>query len=258
VTDPESARLVSATVAISGGPLDPGSEVLSATTAGTNVTASYDSDTGVLSLTGADTLAHYQQVLQSVTYADTAAAAATLGNRVLDFTVADTMSPSASVSGAVAVVAASPGDAKSSGHAAGPMQAGPASPAAGAKADPGPAPSGAALGPAKAVLGWAADNQGRPLQSTGSFGLSAGNAVANTGAIGDVARKTTAAVTAAALRSLTARPVISAKVAWLYDDFEPDAQSAVTSPCDEQLTPDIGALGNGDWVVAGRPGHRAR
>ena len=41
------------------------------TTAGTAITASYDAASGVLTLTGTDTLAHYQQVLDSVTYAST-------------------------------------------------------------------------------------------------------------------------------------------------------------------------------------------
>ena len=44
-------------------------DTLAATTTGTSITASYDASTGVLSLTGSDTLAHYQQVLDSVSYA---------------------------------------------------------------------------------------------------------------------------------------------------------------------------------------------
>jgi hypothetical protein len=91
VTDPESIELYSAAVAVSGGPLDAGDEILAvpaAVIANTNITASYNSTTGVLSLSGGDTLADYQQVLQSVTYGDTAASA-TLGNRTLTFTVSD-------------------------------------------------------------------------------------------------------------------------------------------------------------------------
>ena len=45
--------------------------MLAATTAGTSITASYNAASGVLTLTGNDTLAHYQQVLDSVTYAST-------------------------------------------------------------------------------------------------------------------------------------------------------------------------------------------
>ena len=43
-------------------------DTLAATTTGTSITASYTASTGVLSLTGSDTLAHYQQVLDSVSY----------------------------------------------------------------------------------------------------------------------------------------------------------------------------------------------
>ena len=45
--------------------------MLAATTAGTGITANYNAATGVLTLTGNDTLAHYQQVLDSVTYVST-------------------------------------------------------------------------------------------------------------------------------------------------------------------------------------------
>ena len=40
------------------------SEVLAANTAGTSITANYDSGTGILTLSGADTVANYQQVLE--------------------------------------------------------------------------------------------------------------------------------------------------------------------------------------------------
>ena len=43
-------------------------DTLAATTTGTSITPSYNASTGVLSLTGSDTLAHYQQVLDSVSY----------------------------------------------------------------------------------------------------------------------------------------------------------------------------------------------
>ena len=43
-------------------------DTLAATTTGTSITASYNASTGVLSLSGSDTLAHYQQVLDSVSY----------------------------------------------------------------------------------------------------------------------------------------------------------------------------------------------
>src|SRR5262249_25964697 len=59
--------LVSATVSITGGTFFTG-DTLAASTSGTSISASYNASTGVLSLTGSDTLAHYQQVLDSVAY----------------------------------------------------------------------------------------------------------------------------------------------------------------------------------------------
>ena len=47
-------------------------DVLSATTAGTDISESYNSATGVLTLTGGDTLADYEKVLNSVTFSSTA------------------------------------------------------------------------------------------------------------------------------------------------------------------------------------------
>jgi hypothetical protein len=67
VSDPESANLVSGTGSISSGTFLAG-DTLAAATTGTSITASYNTSTGVLSLTGSDTLAHYQQVLDSVSY----------------------------------------------------------------------------------------------------------------------------------------------------------------------------------------------
>src|SRR5262249_14128592 len=71
VSDPDNQTLQSATVSISGGFL--AGDVLSADVTGTSITASYDAATGVLILTGNDTLAHYQQVLGSVAYNSTSA-----------------------------------------------------------------------------------------------------------------------------------------------------------------------------------------
>ena len=69
VNDLDSTTLASASVWISQGFVT--GDVLVASTAGTSITASYNSASGVLTLTGTDTLAHYQQVLDSVTYAST-------------------------------------------------------------------------------------------------------------------------------------------------------------------------------------------
>ena len=70
VTDVDSPNLDSATVTITN-LLDVGVETLAATTTGTSITAVYTAATGVLSLTGTDTLANYQQVLRTVTYNNT-------------------------------------------------------------------------------------------------------------------------------------------------------------------------------------------
>jgi hypothetical protein len=101
VTDPDSTTLASAKVAISGGELDSGDEILAATTAGTKITASYNG-AGTLTLTGTDTLADYQQVLRSVTYVDTLSTTTNLGNRTLNITVNDGFLNSATVTATVA------------------------------------------------------------------------------------------------------------------------------------------------------------
>jgi hypothetical protein len=70
VSDPDSGgTLVGATVTISAG-LRSG-DTLAAVTTATGITASYNANTGVLTLTGTDTIAHYQSVLDSVTYSST-------------------------------------------------------------------------------------------------------------------------------------------------------------------------------------------
>ena len=63
-------------------------ESLAATTTGTNISASYDSGTGVLSLSGQDTLASYRQVLSSVVYNNSANTPNTT-SRVITITVSD-------------------------------------------------------------------------------------------------------------------------------------------------------------------------
>jgi hypothetical protein len=67
LSDADSNGLLSgATVSISSGFIS--GDTLSAATSGTAITASYNAGTGVLTLSGQDTLAHYQSVLDSVTY----------------------------------------------------------------------------------------------------------------------------------------------------------------------------------------------
>ncbi|WP_246785212.1 DUF4347 domain-containing protein [Bradyrhizobium sp. S69] len=84
VSDPDSGNdLTSATVKIAAG-LASG-DVLAVTTTGA-IGASYDAGTGTLTLTGKDTVANYQQVLDSITFLTTST---TSGNRTIDWTVTD-------------------------------------------------------------------------------------------------------------------------------------------------------------------------
>ncbi len=65
VTDTSSAELISLTVTLTSPQLG---DVLAADTSGTSISATYNAGAGVLTLSGADTLADYQQVMDSVTY----------------------------------------------------------------------------------------------------------------------------------------------------------------------------------------------
>ena len=69
VADSDNQNLATATVTISNG--FQSGDVLAATVTGTSITAVYNAGTHVLTLSGSDTLAHYQQVLDSVTFANT-------------------------------------------------------------------------------------------------------------------------------------------------------------------------------------------
>jgi lipopolysaccharide export system protein LptA len=68
ITDPDNLALAGATVSITGGTFAGDGDMLAASTAGTGIAASYDSANERLILSGADTLAHYQSVLDSVTF----------------------------------------------------------------------------------------------------------------------------------------------------------------------------------------------
>ena len=67
LADVDNTTLASMTVTLAN-PLDGTAESLSADTTGTAITASYDAGTGILTLSGADTTAAYQQVLRTVAY----------------------------------------------------------------------------------------------------------------------------------------------------------------------------------------------
>src|SRR5262249_11935026 len=63
VSDPDNTTLVGATVAITGGTFAGDGDVLIANVAGTSITTSYNAATETLVLSGTDSLAHYQAVL---------------------------------------------------------------------------------------------------------------------------------------------------------------------------------------------------
>jgi len=90
VSDPNgTGQLQSATVKITTGFL--AGDVLTANVTGTSITATYNA-AGTLTLTGADTLAHYQSVLDSVTYSSTSADARSGGadvSRTITWSVND-------------------------------------------------------------------------------------------------------------------------------------------------------------------------
>jgi hypothetical protein len=74
ISDVDSATLTSATVHVSAGAFTAHGDVLAvsaADLAGTNIVASYNATTETLTLSGTDTLAHYAQALQHVTFETT-------------------------------------------------------------------------------------------------------------------------------------------------------------------------------------------
>ncbi|MEZ5729493.1 MAG: hypothetical protein R3E48_16775 [Burkholderiaceae bacterium] len=90
LTDVDSTNLQSLTVTLTN-PFDGVDESLTADTSGTSISANYDSGTGVLSLTGADTVANYQQVLRTVSY-DNASLAPETTSRIVSFVASDGIS----------------------------------------------------------------------------------------------------------------------------------------------------------------------
>jgi hypothetical protein len=106
VSDVDNLNLASATVSISSGFFT--GDVLAANVAGTNIKASYVPATGVLTLTGSDTLAHYQQVLDSVTYSSTSANPTDFNTdpgRTISWVVNDGTLPSATATTTVSITA---------------------------------------------------------------------------------------------------------------------------------------------------------
>lgn len=117
VNDVDSASLASATVSISAG-FDTADDVLAFTNTAT-ITGSYNAATGVLTLTGADTVANYQAALRSVTYRNADTDNPSTAARTIQFRVNDGALVSAAASTTVSVTGvndlpvfiASPGNA---------------------------------------------------------------------------------------------------------------------------------------------------
>jgi hypothetical protein len=96
-----SASLSGATIAITAG-LTAGDSLAFTQPAGSTITGSYNSTTGVLTLTGTGTVAQYQEALRSVTFATTTSTL--VGVRTVSFVVTDVEGlPSVSVPLAVTV-----------------------------------------------------------------------------------------------------------------------------------------------------------
>ncbi|MCU1449635.1 MAG: Ig family protein, partial [Acidimicrobiales bacterium] len=85
VADPDDANLAGATVSITAG-FQNGADVLAFTPLG-NITGSYNSATGVLTLSGSDTVANYQTALRSATFRNTSDTPTT--SRTISFTATD-------------------------------------------------------------------------------------------------------------------------------------------------------------------------
>jgi VCBS repeat-containing protein len=104
LSDPDSTTLNSASITLSGG--NTGStETLSFTQIG-SITGSYNAATAVLTLSGSDTLAHYQSALNSVTYENSSDNPNTAAQTVT-FTVVDGSGKSASLTSTLNITAVS-------------------------------------------------------------------------------------------------------------------------------------------------------
>ncbi|HWT01940.1 MAG TPA: Calx-beta domain-containing protein [Pyrinomonadaceae bacterium] len=87
VSDADSATLKSARAKLLQKP-DGAAEVMAADTSGTNITAAYNPATGELTLNGPDTVANFQKVLRTVTYANASPEPNTMA-RTVEFTAND-------------------------------------------------------------------------------------------------------------------------------------------------------------------------
>jgi VCBS repeat-containing protein len=109
ITDVDSTDIVSATVTISSGLVATEDKLAFASTP--RITGSFDATTGVLTLTGATTLANYEAALESITYINSNTDDPNTGNRSLTWLVNDGSSYSAT--GISSVTLAAENDAPS-------------------------------------------------------------------------------------------------------------------------------------------------
>ncbi len=88
VTDADDTQIASGSVSITAG-LTSG-DTLAVDVSGTNITANYTASTGILALSGTDTLANYETVLRTVTYVSSSDdPTANSANRTITFSVTD-------------------------------------------------------------------------------------------------------------------------------------------------------------------------
>jgi VCBS repeat-containing protein len=102
VSDADSANLTGATVSITSN-FASGQDVLSFATIGA-ISASYNAGTGVLTLSGVDTVANYQAALRTVKYANSSDNPSTLA-RTISWVVTDGLTPSAGATSTINVTA---------------------------------------------------------------------------------------------------------------------------------------------------------
>ncbi len=107
LTDSDSTYLLSVTATLLAAP-DGASEVLSAVTTGTSITANYNSTTRVLTLLGPDTAVNFQQVLRTVAYQNTSQVPSTTA-RTVRFVASDGGNLSSARDATVNVVAVNDG-----------------------------------------------------------------------------------------------------------------------------------------------------
>ncbi len=108
VSDNDDTNIESATISITSGFINTEDVLAFSNTA--NITGNYNSTTGVITLSGSDTLANYQTALASITYENTSSTPNT-GNRTISWVVNDGSDSSATATSTVKVTAVINGDA---------------------------------------------------------------------------------------------------------------------------------------------------